>query len=70
MQSKLRQVHQQRAAKPATAHDVDRPQPSAQRLGSVPISRSETARWRSRISSSSALARPCAPDPSGPRRHP
>jgi len=70
MQSKLHQVHQQRAAKPATAHDVDRPQPSAQRLGSVPISRSETARWRSRISSSSALARPCAPDPSGPRRHP
>jgi len=43
MQSKLHQVHQQRAAKPATAHDVDRPQPSAQRLGSVPISRSETA---------------------------
>jgi len=56
MQSKLDEVHQHLAAKPATANDVDRPQPSAQRLGSVPISRPETARWRSRMSSSSALA--------------
>jgi hypothetical protein len=56
MQSKLHQAQQHRTAKPATANDVHRPQPSAQRLGSVPISRPEPARWRSRISSSSALA--------------
>ena len=56
MQSKLHEAHQHRTAESATANDVHRPQPSAQRLGSVPISRSETARWRSRISSSSALA--------------
>ena len=30
-QSKLHQAQQHRTAKPATAHDVDRPQPSAQR---------------------------------------
>jgi hypothetical protein len=54
--AELHEVHQHLAAKPATANDAHRPQPSARRLGPVPISRSETARWRSRISSSSALA--------------
>ena len=33
MQSKLHEAHQHRTAEPATANDVHRPQPSAQRLG-------------------------------------
>jgi len=41
--SKLHEVDQHPTVQPTTANDVDRPQPSAQRLGSVPISRSETA---------------------------
>jgi len=35
MYSRLDEAHQHLAAKPATADDVHRPQPSAQRLGSV-----------------------------------
>ena len=39
--SKLQEVHQDLTAKPTTANDVHRPQPSAQRLGSLPQAR----RW-------------------------
>jgi hypothetical protein len=38
MYSKLRDVHQHRPTKPTTANDVHAPQPSAQRLGSLPHS--------------------------------
>jgi len=37
--SKLQEVHQDLTAKPATANDVHRPQPSAQRLRSLPQAR-------------------------------
>ena len=38
MYSKLHDVHQHRPTKPTTANDVHAPQPSAQRLGSLPHS--------------------------------